>query len=285
LISRAANDVLEKSPAVRMNSNLAKRVLVATIGIPALILISYFGGYWLYLFCILVSVLASWELAAMLLSKQIRLSKKLITVLPIVLVSMFQFSRFGHVGLFIVFILFMLTAVFKLIESGVADYSSHLAMSILTSVYPGFFISFAILLHRDFAPVGWVFLLFVFVNTWLADTFAYFFGRWLGKRKLAPVISPKKTWAGFIFSFVGGLITPFLAMPFLHHWSLPALMLLSLVATLFGQIGDLIESAIKRDCGVKDSSNLIPGHGGVLDRFDSFVIALPAVYFLLRIIT
>jgi phosphatidate cytidylyltransferase len=285
LISRDANDGLGKLPAVSMNSNLAKRILVAAIGIPALIFISYFGGYWLYIFCVLVSVIASWELAAMLISKQVRLSKKLITFLPIVLVSMFQFSRFGHEGLFIIFMLFMLTAVFKLIESGVADYSSHLAMSILSSVYPGFFISFAILLHRDFAPVGWVFLLFVFVNTWLADTFAYFFGRWLGKRKLAPTISPKKTWAGFVFSFVGGLSTPFLAIPFLHNWSLPALMLLSLVATLFGQIGDLIESAIKRDCGVKDSSNLIPGHGGVLDRFDSFVIALPAVYFLLRIIT
>ncbi len=130
-----------------------------------------------------------------------------------------------------------------------------------------------------------MFLLFIFVNTWIADTFAYAFGRWIGKRKLAPTISPKKTWAGFVFSFVGGLLTPFLAMPFLHNWSLPALMLLSLVATFFGQIGDLIESAIKRDCGIKDSSNLIPGHGGVLDRFDSFVIALPAVYFMLRILT
>jgi phosphatidate cytidylyltransferase len=268
-----------------MSSNLAKRLLVAAIGIPALILISYFGGYWLFFFCLLIAVLSSWELAAMLLAKQIHLSKKLITILPIVVVSMFQFSRFGHAGLLIVFILFMLTAVYKLIETGIVNYISHLAISILATIYPGFFISFAILLHRDFAPVGWVFLPFVFVNTWIADTFAYTFGRWLGKRKLAPIISPKKTWAGFVFSFVGGLITPFLAMPFLHNWSLAALMLLSLVATLFGQIGDLIESAIKRDCGVKDSSNLIPGHGGVLDRFDSFVIALPAVYFMLRILT
>jgi phosphatidate cytidylyltransferase len=268
-----------------MSSNLAKRSMVAAVGIPALVFISYFGGYWLYFFCLLISVLSSWEISAMLLARQIRLSKKLITILPIVIVSMFQFSRFGRADLMIVFILFMLTAVYKLIETGIADYVSHLATSILAAIYPGFFISFAILIHRDFAPVGWVFLLFVFVNTWIADTFAYMFGRWLGKRKLAPTISPKKTWAGFIASFAGGLITPFLAMPFLHNWSLAALMMLSLVATLFGQIGDLIESAIKRDCGVKDSSNLIPGHGGVLDRFDSFVIALPAVYFMLRILT
>jgi phosphatidate cytidylyltransferase len=268
-----------------MISNLAKRSLVAAVGIPALVFISYFGGYWLYFFCLLISILSSWELAAMLMARQIRLSKKLITLLPIVIVSMFQFSRFGRADLMIVFILFMLTAVYKLIETGIVDYVSHLATSILAAIYPGFFVSFAILMHRDFAPVGWVFLLFVFVNTWIADTFAYGFGRWLGKRKLAPTISPKKTWAGFIGSFAGGLITPFLAIPFLPNWSLAALMMLSLVATLFGQIGDLIESAIKRDCGIKDSSNLIPGHGGVLDRFDSFVIALPAVYFMLRILT
>ncbi len=247
-----------------------------------MVLISYFGGYPLYLFCVLVSVFASWELAAMLLAKQIRIGKRLATILVIILVSMFQFSKFGQAGLFIVFILFMLAAVLKLIETGVENYTSRLAMAILAAIYPGFFISFSILIHREFAPVGWVFLLFVFVNTWLADTFAYAFGRMIGGKKLAPVISPKKTWAGLIFSFPGGLIAAFMAKPFLPDWSLFNLLALSLVATLFGQIGDLIESAIKRDCGIKDSSNLIPGHGGVLDRFDSFVIALPAVYFLLR---
>ncbi len=274
----------------KMSSNLAKRVMVAVVGIPAIVVISYFGGYLLYAFCLLVSVLAGWEIAAMLLAKQIRLSKKLITILTVVLVSMFQFSRFGNEGLFVIFILFMLAAILKLIQAGTENYTSHLAYSFLAAIYPGFFISFAILLHRDFAPVGWVFLLFVFVNTWIADTFAYGFGRWLGKRKLAPTISPNKTWAGFVFSFVGGLITPFMAKPFLpngaggHDWPFITLIILSLVATFFGQIGDLIESAIKRDCGVKDSSNLIPGHGGVLDRFDSFIIALPAVYFLLRVV-
>jgi phosphatidate cytidylyltransferase len=267
-----------------MVSNLTKRIIVGAIGIPLLVLISYFGGYWLYFFCVLISVLASWELAAMLLSKNIRIGKKLATILTIVLVSMFQFSKFGQAGLAIIFILFMMAAVLKLLESGVVNYTSRLSMAILTAIYPGFFISFAILIHRDSA-VGWVFLLFTFVNTWLADTFAYGFGRWIGKHKLVPVVSPNKTWEGFIFSFVGGLIAAFLAKPFLSGWTIPQLFILSIVATAFGQMGDLIESAIKRDCGVKDSSNLIPGHGGVLDRFDSFVIALPAVYFMIKILS
>jgi phosphatidate cytidylyltransferase len=177
----------------------------------------------------------------------------------------------------------MLAAILKLIETGIVNYTSRLAMAILAAIYPGFFVSFSILIHREFAPVGWVFLLFIFANTWLADTFAYAFGRWLGKKKLAPTISPGKTWMGLIASFPGGAIAAFLAQPFLPAWSIGNLVVLSLIATAFGQVGDLIESAFKRDCGVKDSSSLIPGHGGVLDRFDSFVIALPAVYFAVRL--
>lgn len=267
-----------------MISNLGKRLLVAAVGIPALVFISYFGGYWLYLFCILVAVLGSWELAAMLLSKNVEIGKRLATFLSVVLVSMFQFTKFGPAGLFIMFILFVLAAVLKLIETGIENYTSRLAMAILAAIYPGFFISFAILIHREIAPAGWVFLLFIFVNTWLADTAAYAFGKWLGKKKLAPAISPKKTWVGFVAAFFGGLIAAALAVPFLDKFDFAHLALLSVVATLMGQIGDLIESAVKRDCGVKDSSNLLPGHGGVLDRFDSLLFALPAVYFMLRIL-
>jgi len=287
-ISKAESDV--SGPSARpktvfhlFSANLSKRLLVAAIGIPALVFVAYRGGYWLYAFCILVAVLGSWELAAMLLAKNVRVGKRLATLLAIVLVSMFQFSKFGQMGLFVLFILFMLAAVLKLIETGIVNYTSRLAMAILAAIYPGFFVSFSILIHREFAPAGWVFLLFIFANTWLADTFAYAFGRWLGKRKLAPTISPGKTWVGLIASFPGGLIAAFMANPFLPNWPIGSLIALSLIATAFGQIGDLVESAIKRDCGVKDSSSLIPGHGGVLDRFDSFVIALPAIYFAVRL--
>jgi len=265
----------------RLSSNLTKRLIVAVIGVPALIFIAYRGNYWLYAFCVLVAVLGSWELAAMFLAKNTHIGKSLATILAIFMVSVFQFGKFAHTGFLLLFILFMLAAVIRMIESGAADYSSQLARALFAAVYPGFFISFAILIHRDFAPAGWAFLLFIFVNTWLADTFAYVFGKWLGKKKLVPTISPGKTWVGLFASFPGGLLAAFLATPFLPNWPLWKLFLLSVIATAFGQAGDLIESAIKRDCGVKDSSSLIPGHGGVLDRFDSFIIALPAVYFAL----
>ncbi len=268
-----------------MSKNLTKRLIVAAVGIPALVFIIYAGGYFLYAFCILVAILGSWELAAMLMARGIIVGKRLATMLAIILVSMFQFSSFGQAGLLILFVLFFLAAFLKMIETGVTNYTSRLAMAILAALYPGFFISFSILIRRDTTGLGWMILLFTFVNIWIADTFAYAFGTWLGRRKLAPEISPGKTWVGFIFAFPGGFIAALAAYQFLKgEFALYLILLASLAATLFGQIGDLIESAIKRDCGVKDSSSLIPGHGGVLDRFDSLIFALPAVYFILKLL-
>jgi phosphatidate cytidylyltransferase len=268
-----------------MSKNLTQRIIVATIGIPLLLLIIYMGGIPLYIFAMLVAVLGSWELAAMFLSKKIEIGKRLATLLSVTIVSVFQFSTFGEIGLLIMFLVFFLAASLKMIETGTVNYTSRLATALLAAVYPGFFISFAILIHRNF-PSGWVLLLFIFVNIWLADTFAYGFGRWLGKHKLAPTISPNKTWIGFLAAFPGGIIAAIAAyFIFDTVWTLPVWVLASVIATLFGQIGDLTESAIKRDCDVKDSSNLIPGHGGVLDRFDSIFFALPSVYFVLKIIS
>jgi phosphatidate cytidylyltransferase len=233
----------------------------------------------------LVAVLGSWELAAMLLSKNVEIGKRLATLLAVTIVSLFQFSSFGEAGLLITFLLFFLAATLKIIETGIVNYTSRLAMAILAAVYPGFFISFAILIHRNFAS-GWVVLAFVFITIWIADTFAYIFGKWLGAKKLAPIVSPNKTWVGFFAAFPGGLIAAVIVSYLfesdrtLINWSVAAF-----AATFFGQLGDLVESAIKRDCDVKDSSNLIPGHGGVLDRFDSLLFALPAVYFVFKILS
>ena len=268
-----------------MTGNLIKRLVVAAVGIPALIFVIYKGDLYLFALCLLVAILGSWELAAMLLSKRIVISKRLASLLAIIIVSVFQFSAIGQTGLIVLVALFLLVALLKMAESSTLDYTSRLSMALFTALYPGFFISFSILIRRELADIGWIILLFVFVNTWLADTFAYAFGRWLGKRKLAPIVSPKKTVAGVVFSFAGGLLAALMAFYYLDgRGDLYVLVIASLAATLFGQLGDLVESAIKRDCDIKDSSNLIPGHGGVLDRFDSLLFALPAVYFVFRLL-
>ncbi|UCC78359.1 MAG: phosphatidate cytidylyltransferase, partial [Candidatus Zixiibacteriota bacterium] len=101
-----------------MSRNLAQRLVVAVVGIPILLFIVYKGGYYLYIFSMLVAILGSWELAAMFLSKNIEIGKRLATLLSIAIVSVFQFSTFGETGLLIMFMLFFLAASLKMIETG-----------------------------------------------------------------------------------------------------------------------------------------------------------------------
>jgi phosphatidate cytidylyltransferase len=120
-----------------------------------------------------------------------------------------------------------------------------------------------------------VFLLFVLI--WSSDSFAYFTGKFFGKRKMAPKISPKKTWEGF----AGGVFFTIILGYFIEMYY-PDLrgnyIIVGLLVSVFGPIGDLVESQLKRTFGVKDSGNIIPGHGGILDRLDSFIICAPVVY-------
>jgi phosphatidate cytidylyltransferase len=124
---------------------------------------------------------------------------------------------------------------------------------------------------------------FTLVITWAGDSGAFFVGRWLGRRPLFPAVSPKKTVEGSI----GGVAASILAGLAGGLWIVPMLgirdsVLLGLVAGVVGPIGDLVESLLKRDFGVKDAGELIPGHGGVLDRFDSLFFVAPVVYYYLK---
>ena len=137
-------------------------------------------------------------------------------------------------------------------------------------------LSFAIRLH-GVAPR---FLLFALGITWAADSTAYFVGRAIGKHPLAPHISPKKTWEGSIGSMIGSLAVAY-AFSFWLHFPLVHLLLMAVVGNIAGQMGDLLESAIKRGAGVKDSGTMLPGHGGILDRIDALLVAAPVLWFIL----
>lgn len=133
---------------------------------------------------------------------------------------------------------------------------------------------------------GGDYLLFLFGLLWVGDTAAMGVGKWLGKHQLAPTVSPNKTVEGFVGGVVGALAIAVL----MYFWRLPHVPLLHLLicalgCSLFGQLGDLVESMWKRSLGIKDSSNLIPGHGGVLDRFDSLLFAAPFMYVYMTLIT
>lgn len=126
-------------------------------------------------------------------------------------------------------------------------------------------------------------LLFALAINWLGDTFAYYVGRAAGRHKMAPLISPAKSWEGAAASVASAMVfgALFLRWKFPGlHW-LPAVALCA-AANAAGQLGDLAESAIKRGAGVKDSGNLLPGHGGWLDRVDSSLFSVPVVYWLIQ---
>jgi phosphatidate cytidylyltransferase len=138
-------------------------------------------------------------------------------------------------------------------------------------------LSYAVRLHGA-GTQGPSMLLFAMVIIWVGDTAAYFVGRSFGKYKLAPQLSPKKTWEGTVASFLGSLIVAvvfarFVTVPLKHFLAMAA------VGNVAGQLGDLLESAYKRSAGIKDSGSLLPGHGGVLDRIDALILAIPVVWY------
>lgn len=143
--------------------------------------------------------------------------------------------------------------------------------------YAGFSaLSLAYLRSGDHA--GLTAILFLFATVWATDILAYFVGRAVGGPKLAPAISPGKTWSGAVGGAVGGLAAGLLAGKLAGVPNLPLLGIVALLLSVVSQIGDLFESWVKRRCGVKDSGAIIPGHGGVMDRVDGLVAAAFALY-------
>jgi len=148
------------------------------------------------------------------------------------------------------------------------------ASALLLVAYP---LSFAVRMHGR-APIGPALLMFTLVITWVGDTAAYFAGRAIGRYPLAPHLSPKKTWEGSIASLIGSLLVGAAFGRWLFA-PLDVLLAMAAVGNIAGQAGDLLESAYKRSAGVKDSGALLPGHGGVLDRIDALILAIPVVWY------
>jgi phosphatidate cytidylyltransferase len=167
------------------------------------------------------------------------------------------------------------------LRQGTKDYVANALLTLGGALYTGLLGSAPLLIARtagpDHGPEAGHLLLVVFAGIWLTDAAAYLCGRRWGKRKLAPRISPAKTLVGF-FAGLGGGLLPLALGGLLPSFSGLELAGLLLLVSLGGQLGDLVESAIKRGAGAKDAPALIPGHGGLLDRFDSYFFAFPLAH-------
>jgi phosphatidate cytidylyltransferase len=190
-----------------------------------------------------------------------------------------------HFGSFIPITLVLLAAFLSAMWSyrqPMRDRALALMAELLGILYLSLFLYPAVPLRFDVRWNGLYWFLFLLIVVWTNDTAALAVGKTLGRRRLAPVLSPKKTWEGAIGGLLAGIgiaaaIHSFLFPDLPIHFSLIA----SALVGIFGQLGDLAESMLKRAAAIKDSSHLIPGHGGVLDRMDSLLFAIPVLYFYL----
>lgn len=180
------------------------------------------------------------------------------------------------------FLLFLLIQLFKSGERGI----SELIPTFFSGIYaPAGLLCLVLLRNYGSNETGFVLAVALLLMVWGNDVFAYFGGKQFGRNRLAPEISPGKTWEGFLFGIAGavaGLLIVHFALPQAPVMPLPYLLPAALLVSVFGPAGDLTESRLKRAAGVKDSSGILPGHGGFFDRFDAFITAAPAFYIYLE---
>ena len=138
--------------------------------------------------------------------------------------------------------------------------------------------------HQNEEKYNYQIIIGFFILLWANDTGAYLAGRYLGKHKLFERISPKKTWEGSIGGAIISLSSAYFISLFYNHLELSNWIIISIIVTIFGGLGDLVESMFKRSLNIKDSGSIMPGHGGILDRFDGLLLAVPFVYFYLKFI-
>ena len=215
-------------------------------------------------------------------------------VLGILACFLFQYAAWTHQGASFtpyqpaLLMLLVIGALLSELFKGRPKPTLSIGATLLGGIYVGWLSSYVTLLHGVDLPIvhipiahttsGEWLVLFVSAATWLSDSGALFFGKGLGRHEMAPNISPAKTWEGSI----GGLAMSLLGGALIGSWihlQLPFSLGLALLCGISGQIGDLCESALKRDLGVKDFGDVIPGHGGILDRIDSILFSAPLGYY------
>jgi phosphatidate cytidylyltransferase len=290
-----------ETPAAKASSSwlsaLLQRSLSALILIPLVIALVFFGGWVAFGGAVLALLLATYELRDMfthkgwrpplLLTSALSLTFLIAARLYILRATPGQILLIVGVGISALLVLSFswLILTRKNLEASVLDW----ALAMGSAFYLGWPLAFFLLLRGDTLGStndGFWWMLALFFVVWANDTFAYFTGHFFGHTKLAPLISPAKTWEGFvgglIFTVAAALVFTMLLPTIFGHplqvaWYQAAILgvLIAIVAT----VGDLAESLLKRATGVKDSGKLVPGHGGILDRMDSLLFSVLVVFF------
>lgn len=276
----------ESAPEVPERQSRSGRNLPAAIGVAAVLIALVGAGLfaplgsndepWGFVGLIAVAcTLALWEFSTAVKSREIQ-----IAVAPLLVGGVGIVISAYTAGVEAFFVAFVLTAgaafIWRLLDGGGPQALRDASVSILAAVYIPFLAGFvALMLALDNGP--WrvaVFIALAVAN----DTGGYIAGVFFGKHPMAPTVSPKKSWEGFAGSVLLTLAVALPATYYLLEGTLIMGVIFALLATLAATVGDLMESLLKRDLGVKDMSSLLPGHGGILDRVDSILVAAPVIF-------
>ncbi|MFV9509823.1 phosphatidate cytidylyltransferase [Tepidibacillus sp. LV47] len=263
---------------------MKKRIITGIIGGAGFLYLVFLGGI---PFTFLILVLATISYYEFLRMNQTSLFSiqgfiGLLSVIGMILslnpiIPIFQYFSFLNVILFSLFV-FLTFVVF--VKNKITF--DHISIFLVGAIYVS--LGFGFMLKTRLIENGFPMTLFILIIIWASDSGAYFSGRYFGKNKLWPEVSPKKTIEGSIGGILLAVVAGIIVNQILHIVSsMTTAFFISLFVSILGQIGDLVESALKRSKEVKDSGNLLPGHGGILDRFDSLIFVFPIVYFLFKL--
>jgi phosphatidate cytidylyltransferase len=267
-------------------SDNVKRIIVAIVAIPLILLASYFGSYYFFAFVLIIGLVSYYEFVVLIKNKNANANLWLgLFLIALLITNQFK-PVIGTYTLIGIALLLLLTAeLFRNKNSAILN----LGATLIGLFYIGLFSSFLIALREFYPNVNGIYvrggyiIISMLASIWICDSAAYYGGTAFGKHKLFPRVSPKKSWEGAIFGFIFAVGAFAAAKPFLLDFlTWKDVIILGVITGVIGQLGDLVESLLKRDAGVKDSSGLIPGHGGMFDRFDSLLFSSPVIWLYLK---
>jgi len=268
-----------------MKENKKSRVVVNIVGIPTLLFIIIAGNdfyeiplFFLFVFSVMILSTFEWNNLVKIDNRLIKASN----YLSILVMSIFLQLNLSMIYFLVLISIHLVLNIIIEILCHSKKPVSNISYSLLGFIWIGFFIG-SILLIRE-SSFGLILTLSMFLSIWLCDTFAFVFGSSYGKAKLCPSVSPNKTWVGAIFGFLASFIVPLIVFKFFpinDSFMFIDYIVFGVIFGIFGQFGDLAESLFKRQANVKDTSNILQGHGGILDRFDSLSFASPILFFFL----
>jgi len=258
---------------------LALRIITALALLPAVLWLIFSGGWWFASLALVVGTICLYEFMEMTMPRD-PWARALFTTVGFLLMGLIITGGLvGSASVLVLGFLPVASLVFFLFRTGDLDtVAARAGLAVAGLLWAGALLSTMVLLRQLPEGPGWV--LMACALAWGSDTGAYFGGRAFGRTPLYPKVSPKKTWEGSISGVVSATGSAFFLQWLAGPHSVPAahLLVLAPVAAVLGQLGDLVESLVKRSTGVKDSGRIMPGHGGLLDRVDALLFVGPTVY-------